>query len=427
MRVLVTGAYGMIGSACLARLHREGHTVVGCGRSISAAGRRFAYARWREADFSRLHDAQAWAALLTDIDAVVNCVGVLQDGLRDDVQRVQFSGTIALFDGCVLAGVKRIVHISAIGADAAGPSRFSRSKAAAEAHLRALALEWVILRPALVIAPAVYGGTAMLRAVAAFPGIVPVIGTTAKLQIVAVDDLAETVARALPVDTPSKVTWEVGHPEVHTLAEIVAATRAWLGFRPRPIVPLPTAIATIIAKAADALGWLGWRSPVRSTSLAQLTAGVVGDPKPWLAATGIVPQGLAQIFAARPASVQDRWFARLHLLKPLAILILAVAAFTTGAVQATLAGKILGRPGNHLGDAGLYLFRAAAAGLVGFGLVFRASARLALIALIVLTVIRGAADAIDAWQFNVFPFGVLVYEIPIVLAMLLTLAILDDR
>jgi uncharacterized protein YbjT (DUF2867 family) len=67
---------------------------------------------------------------------VVNCVGVLQDGLRDDVRRVQLDGTTALFDGCVRAGVRRVVHISAIGIAPDGPSAFSRSQAEAEAYLQ---------------------------------------------------------------------------------------------------------------------------------------------------------------------------------------------------------------------------------------------------------------------------------------------------
>ena len=79
-----------------------------------------------------LQDAEAWQPLLADIDAVVNCVGVLQDGWRDDVERIQQAGTVALFDACARAGIRRVVHISALGAEAAGPSRFSRTKAAAK-------------------------------------------------------------------------------------------------------------------------------------------------------------------------------------------------------------------------------------------------------------------------------------------------------
>ena len=104
MRVLVTGAYGLIGAACLARLHVAGHEVVAAGRSLRSARRRLPYAQWIAADFRRLASAEAWQPLLQGIDAVVNCVGVLQDGWRDDVQRIQQAGTVALFDACQRAG-----------------------------------------------------------------------------------------------------------------------------------------------------------------------------------------------------------------------------------------------------------------------------------------------------------------------------------
>jgi uncharacterized protein YbjT (DUF2867 family) len=433
MRVLVTGGYGLIGSACLARLHGAGHDVAASGRSIGTARRRFAYAQWIEADFSRLRDAEAWQALLNNIDAVVNCVGVLQNGLRDDVQRVQLAGTVALFDGCVRTGVKRVVHISAMGADAAGPSSFSRTKAAAEAHLRTLALDWVILRPALVLGPAVYGGTAMLRGIAAWPLVVPVIQADARVQVVSLDDVAETVARLLLPAAPGKVSWDVAHRQVHTLSDIVTAIRGWLGFTPRRVLRLPDAVAKAVGFSADALGWLGWRSPARSTSLAQLTTGVVGDPEPWVAATGIQPKSLDQILAARPANVQDRWFARLYLLKPFAIFILAVASFTTSALQFVSAWKNAAAmpSGVPFTAWAVYMLPALIGGglalLVGFGLIVRSTARLALIMLLVLTLLHAADDVMSAWHFEFFPFGVLAYEVPIVLAMLLTLAILDER
>lgn len=433
MRILVTGAYGLIGSACLTRLHVDGHQLVGCGRSIGAARRRFPYAQWIEADFARLQDAQLWEALLRNVDAVVNCVGVLQDGLRDDVERVQRIGTVALFDACVRAGVRRVIHISALGADAAGPSRFSRSKAAAEAHLRSLALDWVILRPALVLGPAVYGGTALLRGVAAFPGVVPVIAAKAEVQVVALDDVAETVARGIAPTGPSKVMWDVAHPTVHTLAGIVVALRAWLGLRPRRLVALPDAVGTIFAAIADALGLLGWRSPARSTSLAQLRAGVVGNPGPWMAATGIQPKNLAQILAAAPAAVQDRWFARLYLLKPLAILTLAVATFTSSAVQLVFARRHATAMPDDVPVAAVavhilpFLLSGGLALLLGCGLIFRSTARCALIGLVALTLFYAANDIFTAWHFEFFPFGVLTSTGPMVLAMLLTLAILDDR
>ncbi len=330
MRVLVTGAYGLIGSACLAGLHAAGHDVVGAGRSIGAARRQFPYAQWLEADFLRLQDAEAWQPLLGNIDAVVNCVGVLQDGWRDDVERIQFAGTVALFDGCARAGIGRVVQISALGADAAGPSMFSRTKAAAEAHLKTLALDWVILRPALVLGSGVYGGTACCEASPPFPSSFRSSTGMSRIQVVSLDDLAETVVRSIAPGAPARVSWQVAHPQVHELADIVTAIRGWLGFPPRRVLRLPDAFAKVVGFIGDAIGWLGWRSPARATSFAQLADGVVGDPAPWMAATGIQPKSLDQLLAARPANVQDRWFARLYLLKPLAIVGLAVTAISAG-------------------------------------------------------------------------------------------------
>jgi uncharacterized protein YbjT (DUF2867 family) len=426
VRVLVTGAYGLIGAACLARLHADGHEVVAAGRNITSARRRLPYAQWVAADFNKLADAGAWLPLLRGIDAVVNCVGVLQDGLRDDVQRVQLDGTKALFDGCVRAGVKRVIHISAIGAEPDGPSAFSRSKAGAEAYLKELALDWVILRPALVLGPAVYGGTAMLRGIAAFPGVVPVVHADARIQVIGLDDLTETVVRALAPDRPAKTVWEVTHPQVHRLADIVTAIRAWLGFRPRRVVALPDAIAAVVARLADALGWLGWRSPARSTSVAQLTAGVVGDPARWITETGIAPKGLEAILAARPAGVQDRWFARLYLLKPLAILGLALAAIIPSATSlAFVLGPRIASGSLRVFAAGVVLTVVYL--LAGLSLLVRPAARCALFVLLVLTLLQ----LTGLWVRPSFSFlwsvNTATFWIPMLLAVLFTLGILDDR
>jgi uncharacterized protein YbjT (DUF2867 family) len=283
MRILVTGAYGLIGSACLSRLHRDGHELTAAGRAIEEARRRAPYARWVEADFNRLTRSEDWTLLLQDIDAVVNCVGVLQDGARDDVRRVQVAATTALFAACERANVRRIVHISAIGAEYQGATDFVRTKAEADDDLAGRDLDWVILRPGLVMAPAAYGGTAMLRGIAGFPCVTPLAGADAEVQVVAVDDLAESVARSIVANAPVKVKWDVAHPQVLTLGEIVFGLRRWLGFVRVPLVRVPRAIGAVVAALADAISFLGWRSPARSTAMAQLSAGVVGDPTHWRA------------------------------------------------------------------------------------------------------------------------------------------------
>src|SRR5215510_9515779 len=144
MRILVTGAYGLIGSAILTRLTRAGHEVIGAGRSVAVARRRFPSARWIEADFHRLTKPDAWRPLLVGIDAVVNCVGVFQQGVRDDLRRIHAAAPIALFTACESARVRRVIHVSAIGVDPQGPTAFAVTKSEAEAWLAASNLDWLI-------------------------------------------------------------------------------------------------------------------------------------------------------------------------------------------------------------------------------------------------------------------------------------------
>jgi uncharacterized protein YbjT (DUF2867 family) len=426
MRVLVTGAYGLIGSACLARLNRDSHALVAAGRAVQTASRRFPYAEWISADFTRLTTVDAWREMLAGIDAVVNCVGVLQDGARDDVRRVQLEATAALFDGCAGLGVRRVVHVSAIGAGEAGPTAFARTKAAAEAHLRALDLDWVIVRPALVLAPAVYGGTAILRGLAGIPLLTPLIGTDSRIQIVSIDDVAETVARAIAPAAPAKVTWDVAHPQIHALRDIVAAIRGWLGFPPRPAISLPRVLGWPVTLVADLLGWLGWRSPARTTAVAQLAAGVVGDPTPWMRATGIQPQNLDAILAARPSTVQDRWHAHLYWLKPLAIAALAFVWIAHGLVRLDEAIGADRIPPASAAD--VYVVAIAVLSLVvGIGVVARPTARMALVGMALLPILHVVVSLLyrgPSWPYAFEPVAdAMAYALP----PLFVLAVLDER
>jgi uncharacterized protein YbjT (DUF2867 family) len=430
MRVLVTGAYGLIGSAILARLHRDGHELIAAGRALDEARLRFPYATWIEADFARLTSAAAWRPLLANIDAVVNCVGVLQDGGRDNMQAVQVEGTCSLFDACVAAGVRRVAHISAVGASNQGPTAFARTKAQADAHLASLDLDWVILRPSLVLAPAAYGGSAMLRGLAGLPWVTP--SVVSQVQIVSSDDVADTVALCLRADAPAQAAWELTHPQIHDLGDVVAALRAWHGFPSRPRLRVPVVAIGVIAMFAEFAGRLGWRSPARATAMAQLSAGVVGDPAEWMRATGIKPRSLETILAERPASVQDRWFARLYWLKPVAIVALAAFWTMTGVIalgpgRATAMGYLT-QAGFGPSVAELTLVLGSLFDIaVGLALLVRRFTRRALQLMIAVTfgyLLVGTITAPELW-FE--PLGPYTKIIPMLVGSVLTLAILDER
>jgi uncharacterized protein YbjT (DUF2867 family) len=421
-----------VGAACLARLHRDGHELIAAGRTVAAARLRASYAQWIEADYRRLTLAGDWLPLLEGIDTVVNCVGVLQDGAGDDVQRIQVEATTALFAACEQAGVRRVVHISAIGASRLAPTTFARSKAAAEDDLTGRRLEWAILRPGLVLAPVVYGGTAMLRGLAGLPLVTPLIEPDARVQVVSVDDVAETVARCLAPDAKTDVKWDVAHPQVLTLASIVGGLRGWLGFWPRRTWRVPRALGSAVAAFADMLGRLGWRSAARSTALRQLAAGVVGEPSPWIAATGIQPKSFEDILAQQPSGVADRWFARLFWLKPLSIAGLALFWFVSGVValgpgrEAALAQlTAAGFPSAWLNP--LLIGGALFDCILGLLLLVRVAARPVLQIMLAATVVYLAVGTSLAPQLWADPLGPFLKVIPLLIAMLFTLAIMDER
>ena len=273
MRILVLGGYGLIGAVVVARLLAAGHFVIGLGRSVASARRRCPEASWVERDIARLTRPEDWRPLIDSIDAVVNCAGVLQDSARDDVRAVQSIAMRALFLACEECNVGRIVQVSATSASTEAPTAFMRTKAEADAALAQLDLDWVILRPGLVIAPTAYGATALIRALASMPLFIPMMDRNRHVQTVHVDDVADAVLLAVQRQVPVKAVYDLVEEEPHTLAEIVVAWRAWLGYDAVPTLAMPSSLGRFAFVIGDALGMLGWRCPLRTTALRQIEAG----------------------------------------------------------------------------------------------------------------------------------------------------------
>ena len=183
MRILVTGATGLIGSAVVARLIRAGHAVTALSRRVATARRRQPEAEWVSVDVARHVTAEHWLPHLQGVDAVVNCAGALQDGPSDSLKGVHAVGIAALFAACEQLGIRRVVHFSAIGVDRATPTEFSRTKLEGDQALMARDLDWIILRPSVVLGRAAYGASALMRALAALP-VLPLMPNTGPLQVV---------------------------------------------------------------------------------------------------------------------------------------------------------------------------------------------------------------------------------------------------
>ena len=333
MKLLVLGASGFIGSSVAARLAAAGHEVVAGARRPEAARRLAPAYRWVAADFAGVARAQEWATMLEGVEAVVNCVGALQDGAGESVSVAHETGPAAMIAACEAAGVRRLIHISAVGVEDAAGTTYARSKLATERTVRGSGLVWVILRPSLVIGRAAYGGTALMRGLAALPLAIPVIGGGQRFRPIALDDLAEAVVRLIEPEASSRVMLEVGGPEPMTLAEVLAALRAWLGLSAAPVIQVPRALAWPVVRLGDLLGWLGWPSSLRTTSLRQMDFYVEGDSEGWVAATGVKPATLGQWCTANPATSADRWQAKLYFVRPISVAALAVFWLLTGLIS----------------------------------------------------------------------------------------------
>jgi NADH dehydrogenase len=195
-------------------------------------------------------------------DAVVNLVGVLHDagGKRGfDAVHTEAAKTIA--EAAKAAGVERLVQISAIGADAASPSAYGRTKAQAEAAVRAVYPDAVILRPSLVFG----AGDSFLNRFAAMATMAPALpligGGETRFQPVYVGDVAEAIARGVTRADAVGRTYELGGPSLYTFREVLELVRRETG-RDRMLVSVPFIVAKPLGSLLQLSRFVGLTPPL---------------------------------------------------------------------------------------------------------------------------------------------------------------------
>lgn len=435
--VAVLGASGLIGGALAEDLARRGAPLLALARRFApsqaaALGAAAVVLPFVEAP------AETLARVLAERGAriVVNCVGVLQDSPRGRIDAVHGAYVARLLEALKLQPEPvLLVHVSVPGAPRDDRTGFSRSKRAAEQLIAASSVVHVILRPGFVVAPAAYGGSALMRALAALPVRLPAPLAERPFRAAAIDDLCATVrhlAELAPAAWPhSGVAWDVMARERSTAGEVLDAFRRRFG-GPQPVVGAPLGLLRLGAWAGDAVAWLGWSPPVRSTALAEMARGVDGDPAAWSAATGIEPTSLAGALAAAPASVQEAWFGRLYLAKPLVIGALAAFWIASGLIALgpahAVAAAMLVKRGLAPGAAALVTTATALADVAaGMAIAVRRICAIGLASGITLALAYLAAASLVAPTLWIDPLGPLVKVVPIIVLMLAALAMLRER
>lgn len=255
MRVLILGGTGFVGRHAAAALQRRGHEVLIATRRPRRAGRRLpptlAGCRLVEAHLEWLITPHQWRALLREVDAVVNAVGILRErGRWESYERMHCEAPAALAGACARQGV-RLVHVSLLGLHDMTTSRFLESKLAGERAVAASGADYSLVRPALLHGEDGHA-TRWLRRIAAWP--VHPLPAQAKGRIALLDvrDLGE--ALAVLCEERNNPRWrkvELGGALRMTLAEVLAALRE--DSRPALRLKLPAALAALAGQACGAL------------------------------------------------------------------------------------------------------------------------------------------------------------------------------
>ncbi|TVQ41308.1 MAG: SDR family oxidoreductase [Wenzhouxiangella sp.] len=375
MKVLVTGAGGFIGSAIVECLLEQGHAVVACVRernNLPPSPR----LNTDLVDLSTRLDANDWMEVLDGVDAVVNAAGILRENRPGDFDRIHHQAPLALAEACVRRKIRRFVQISALGHPDDGA--FVASKHRLDADLLAMpGLEAIVLRPSVVVSlRGAYGGTSMLRAMAALPLVLFLPGPgQQKIQPLLLEDLCGLVLQGLQDPHGRSAVVDAVGPEVLTLKDYLLATRRWLKLpEPSLIVSVPMGLVRLAGRLGDLLR----AGPLGQTMTRMLERGNVspGSPADQTDSGATEMRSVSASLAQSASFVQDRWHARLYWLGPMAwlalVVIWLVSALSGLVADAVEFGPVLDRMGVPLAWQPVLVLSTAALNLaLGIALLLR--------------------------------------------------------
>ncbi|HEV7261283.1 MAG TPA: complex I NDUFA9 subunit family protein [Bosea sp. (in: a-proteobacteria)] len=254
--VTVFGGSGFVGRHVVRALAKRGYRVRVAVRRPDLAGflQPLGVVGQVHAVQANLRYPASVAAAVKGADAVVNLVGILQEGGRQSFAAVQANGARAVAQACAAAGIGRVVHVSAIGAARDSRSLYARSKAEGEAAMQAAVPGAVVLRPSIMFGPE-DGFFNRFASLARMLPVLPLVGGgETKFQPVFVGDVAEAVARAVDGGVAGGI-YELGGPEVKTFRELVAYICEVTDRKPL-LVSLPFGLARLQARLLEIVNTL---------------------------------------------------------------------------------------------------------------------------------------------------------------------------
>jgi uncharacterized protein YbjT (DUF2867 family) len=416
MRILLTGASGFIGRHLYDALFRRGHAVVTAGRTPLTAAQPGMFV---SADFARDLRIGDWIPRLSGVDIVINAVGIVRETRFQTFDAIHVRAPCALFDASVVAGVRRVIQISALGADASACSQYHLSKRRADEHLTGLPIAWTIVQPSLVYGP---GGTSakLFTELASLPYI-PLVGAGSQaLQPIHIEDVTCGICALIEEESGQRSIIPFVGPAPVSLRQYLAALHVSMGLGPARYIRVPISVMRRIAHAAEMLQV----GIFNSETLQMLLRGNTGDALPL--------QGILRHEARAPdrfitwserdserVSAQTRWL--LPLLRySIAAVWIVTAIVSMGLFPVQSSYDLLARAGVPRALAPAMLYGAAFMDLAfGFATLLihrRRFVWLAQAAAILLYTIIISAKMPEFW---LHPFGPLLKNLPMLTAILL--------
>lgn len=422
MNILITGASGFIGSHITQALIQSGHQVVLCVREPQCAQKRWPMAQCIQADFSRDHDVADWLPRLKGIDVVINAVGIIRESGAQTFHALHTLAPCALFKACAKAKVKKVIQISALGADETAVSQYHLSKRAADECLMQQDVDGIILMPSIVYGPSAKS-MAFFKALASLPSI-PLVGKGDQpVQPIHIGDVLKVLEHVIAKKDhqPSRIIL-VG-PRAISMKAMYVSLRHWLGLGKPRFISLPYYLALLLGRVSGFLT----QTPLTKESIQMLQKGNTADVSPLVKQFGFMPRSFEQALLDTPAQQADKWHAGLYFLKPLLKLSIAFVWIFTGIVSAFIypleqSYLLLAKAGITGLWAPVMLYGAAVtdfaigiATLVSYKL---KTIGLLQIAIIVLYTVIISFSQAEQW-FH--PFGPVTKNIPLVVAILIML------
>ncbi|HEY9101029.1 complex I NDUFA9 subunit family protein [Chitinimonas sp.] len=248
--ILVLGGTGFVGTALAAQLVTRGHELTLPSRDREKVKEDLILLPGVTVIDADIHDPAVLAELVPGHAAVINLVGILH-GTPAAFRHAHVELTGKIIAAAQAAGVRRYLHMSALGADVAGTSSYQRSKGEAEALVRASGLDWTIYRPSLIFGQGRCFVSLFANLLKLAP-VVPLAGANARMQPVWVEDVARAFVAALEDDALLGQSLNLVGPDIYTLQALVSRIGAAAG-HPRPVFGIPNWLGKLQAGALQIL------------------------------------------------------------------------------------------------------------------------------------------------------------------------------